>query len=132
MIDDINSQRNDSRIFSVFVLDSGKNGIEQITDELQNHEDVDAIHVLSHGAQGSVSLGNMQLNSGNLSQYDGQISLWQNALDQDADILIYGCELVGNEAGEELTIELSQLTGADVAASTDKTGSIHNTVVTGN
>ncbi len=123
LIDDLNSQGNGSRIFSVFVLDSGKNGIEQITDELQNHEDVDAIHILSHGALGSVSLGNIQLNSANLSQYDRQISLWQNALDQNADILIYGCELVGNEEGEELTTELSLLTGADVAASTDKTGS---------
>ncbi|MCF6202967.1 MAG: DUF4347 domain-containing protein [Methylococcaceae bacterium] len=123
LIDDLNSQGNGSRIFSVFILDSGKNGIEQITNELQNYGDVDAIHILSHGTQGSVSLGNIQLNSENLSQYDTQISLWQNSLEKNADILFYGCELVGNEAGENLTTKLSLLTGADVAASVDDTGS---------
>ncbi len=123
LIDDLNSQGNGSRIFSVFILESGKNGIEQITEELQNYEDIDALHIISHGTPGVVLLGNTQLNSTNINDYTAQISLWQNAFDQDADILIYGCELVGNEAGENLTAQLSELTGADVAASVDDTGS---------
>ncbi len=123
LLDDLISQGSESRIFSVFVLDGQTNGIDQITEELQNHDDIDALHIISHGSPGAVSLGNTQLNSNNLNDYASQISLWQNSFDQDADILIYGCELVGNEAGELLTTELSTLTATDVAASVDDTGS---------
>ncbi len=44
------------------------------------------------------------------------------ALREDADILIYGCNLAAGEAGLQLIDELADLTGADVAASTDLTG----------
>ena len=41
---------------------------------------------------------------------------------EDADLLLYGCNLAGNSEGEEFVAVLSTMTGADVAASTDLTG----------
>ena len=43
-------------------------------------------------------------------------------LSAEADLLIYGCDLAGDEDGISLTSSLAALTGADVAASTDGTG----------
>ncbi|MGB5440287.1 MAG: DUF4347 domain-containing protein, partial [Gammaproteobacteria bacterium] len=48
---------------------------------------------------------------------------WGAALSAEADLLIYGCNLAANEAGESLVNDLGRLTGADVAASDDLTGS---------
>ena len=124
LINDLTSGDSDSRNFTVFVLDNKKDGVDQITAELQNYQGLDAVHIISHGTQGTVTLGNTQLNSTNLDDYSSSISLWQNSFDENADLLIYGCELAGNFAGESLTTELSALTGTDVAASDDNTGNI--------
>ncbi|MCP4377420.1 MAG: DUF4347 domain-containing protein, partial [bacterium] len=50
------------------------------------------------------------------------ISAWGNALGEDADILLYGCNIAVGEDGRNLTDTLAELTGADVAASDDLTG----------
>ena len=58
-----------------------------------------------------------------LGNYAGDISRWANSLTADADILLYGCDVASSEGGEGFLHSLSALTGADVAASTDTTGS---------
>lgn len=40
----------------------------------------------------------------------------------DADLLIYGCDVGAGVAGQDLLSAISQLTGADLAASDDLTG----------
>jgi len=46
-----------------------------------------------------------------------------SGLRADADLMLYGCDLASNESGRMLLRGLAALTGADVAASTDPTGS---------
>ena len=109
--------------FEVRALDSGQDGIRQITEWLDSSDvDFEAIHVLSHGAAGSVELGSGSLNLGNVGRYQNDLSRWSDSLTQNADILFYGCDLAGNNNGRELIELVSQTTGADVAASTDLTG----------
>ena len=48
---------------------------------------------------------------------------WSQALTDDADILLYGCDVASGELGQAFVQMLGQLTGADVAASDDLTGS---------
>lgn len=48
---------------------------------------------------------------------------WAQHLAADADILLYGCDIAQGEAGQALVTELARLTGADIAASTNTTGS---------
>ena len=124
LIKDLTSNESDTKNFTVIILDSEKNGIDQITEELLKYQGLDAVHIISHGTQGAVTLGNTELSLSNLNDYSSSISLWQNSFDEDADLLIYGCELAGNFAGKSLTTELSTLTGTDVAASVDNTGNI--------
>jgi hypothetical protein len=109
--------------YSVFHLDGSTDGIAQISDILQDQEGLDAIHVLSHGGEGRVQLGASWLDSTTLETNREAIAGWAAALGEGADLLIYGCDLAGNAAGEALLDSLVELTGADVAGSDDLTGS---------
>ncbi|MHA2427404.1 MAG: DUF4347 domain-containing protein, partial [Candidatus Hermodarchaeia archaeon] len=107
----------------VVVLDVDSNGIEQITSELDNYSEVTGIHIVSHGSVDSLTLGNTDLDSDNIDSYTQQISSWGDALTEEADILLYGCDIAKGDSGLEFIEKLSELTGADIAASNDLTGS---------
>ncbi|MGY8871988.1 MAG: LamG-like jellyroll fold domain-containing protein, partial [Pseudomonadales bacterium] len=51
-----------------------------------------------------------------------QLRQWGESLNTQADILIYGCNLVSSDNGQTLIDQLSELTLADIAASDDITG----------
>ena len=124
LIDDIESQLEKGRRFSVVSLDSDRDGIAQISDYLNQQQDVAAVHIFSHGANGEVFLGNGRLNSTSLDGYAEAIEGWQQALSNDADLLFYGCNIAASNHGQDMINALTLLTGADVAASRDATGSV--------
>jgi Domain of unknown function (DUF4347) len=81
------------------------------------------VQIISHGASGSVQLGNTQLNAATLEQSGDRIQSWGNALSATGDLLFYGCNIAAGEAGLDLIQQISDLTQADVQASDDLTGS---------
>jgi Ca2+-binding RTX toxin-like protein len=105
----------------VVILDRMKDGISQITENLQGGT-YKAVHIVSHGSEGSLQLGSKQLNSSNLDTYKSQLQQWAKYLTDEADILLYGCDVAAGKTGVGFVQQLSQLTGADVAASNDLTG----------
>ena len=108
----------------VFFIDSSQDGVNQLADILSNLGEVDAIHIISHGEQGSLKLGSSTLNQQSMSgDYADQLQSIGNALTENGDILIYGCDFAGGDKGAEASALLAELTGADVAASVDDTGS---------
>ncbi|MBD2087076.1 DUF4347 domain-containing protein [Trichocoleus sp. ST-U3] len=107
----------------VFILNPMQDGVAQITQVLAGRTDIASVHIVSHGTQGSLQLGSTQLNSSNLEAYTSQLQQWANALTPHADILLYGCDVAAGEVGAAFVQQLSQLTGADIAASVDLTGS---------
>ncbi|MBD2146960.1 glycosyl hydrolase family 18 protein, partial [Sphaerospermopsis sp. FACHB-1194] len=107
----------------VFILDPRRDGIRQITDKLAALTDVDSLQIISHGGEGSLSLGSTVLNSANLNGYSSQLQQWGQSLTTTGDILLYGCDVAGGVIGKAFVQQISQLTGADVAASDDWTGS---------
>ena len=124
LIDDIRARVDDS--VAIVYLDSTKDGIAQMSDYLAGASGISAVHVISHGVAGSLQLGNTVLNENNIAQYAEQMALWKAALGEDADILLYGCDLAANQSGLNLLRQLSDLTGADIAASNDLTGTLAN------
>ena len=112
----------EGRRIEVVVLETGRDGIEQISEAMAERRDVDAVHIVSHGSDGNLQLGNAKLNAYNLESYRDAIKSWQVAMTEGADLLIYGCDFAGSAQGREMVETLSALTGADVAASNDKTG----------
>ncbi|WP_445311647.1 DUF4347 domain-containing protein, partial [Microcoleus vaginatus] len=75
------------------VIDSHRDGVEQISEVLANRTNIDSIHLVSHGEPGSLQLGKTRLSVDNLEAYSQQLQQWRRALTLDADILIYGCNV---------------------------------------
>ena len=122
LLSDILESKPDSAL-EIRMLDSGSDGVEQISAILaESKGEYDAIHIISHGQEGKVSLGNTSLSTDNLNRYADQLAGWSDSLSTNADILFYGCDLAGNAHGEQFIESISAITGADVAASDDLTG----------
>ena len=122
LVADIRGRSGPGTQTEVVLLDAERNGIAQISEALAGRSDIDAVHILSHGETGALKLGNVWLTQAQLTNYGTELQSWRGALSPDADLLIYGCEVAGSAAGQQLLTGLSQLTGADVNASTDNTG----------
>jgi ELWxxDGT repeat protein len=107
---------------SILILDPLQDGLTQIANAITAYSNLDAIHILSHGSIASLQLGSTTLNSDNLNQYTEQLTTIGNALSENGDLLLYGCNVAQGVAGQQFIEQLSVLTGADVAASTNLTG----------
>ncbi|PSB34445.1 Calx-beta domain-containing protein [Stenomitos frigidus] len=106
----------------VHLLDSNQDAVTQITNTLLGRHNISSLHIVSHGEAGGLDFGNSKLNLSDLPEYAAQLQSWSKALTDNADILLYGCDVAQGELGKAFTSILSQLTGADVAASDDLTG----------
>lgn len=107
----------------VVLLDSQQDGIAQITNALAGRQGVKAMHLISHGDRATLQLGHSQLSHNNIGQYQDALASWSSALSDTADILLYGCDVAGDATGLDFIAQLASLTGADIAASTNVTGS---------
>ena len=106
----------------VLKLTAGTDALDSINDYLDAHADTEysAIHIVSHGNEGYISLNGERIDAATLNPAD-----WKaigEHLSDDADILIYGCDTAKSDEGKALVQSIADLTGADVAASTDSTG----------
>ena len=106
----------------IVLIDAQQNGVEQITQTLSQHDSLSSVHIFSHGSSGSLQLGNTSLTTNSLSRYSEQLSQWGDALLGEADLMLYGCNFASDDSGIALAQQISNLTGADVAASNDTTG----------
>ncbi|MEH6369382.1 putative Ig domain-containing protein [Pectobacterium carotovorum] len=105
----------------IFLLDSSKDGLTQMAAWAETHTGYDAIHILSHGNEGQVRLGNLTLDSATAEARSADLAKLGTALTQDGDLLLYGCD-IAQDTGKSFVSLLAQLTQADIAASDDLTG----------
>ena len=122
LIDDLLNDSGEDRSFDVFVLDNTRDGIEQISDVLSGYDSVDAVHIISHGVDGSIDLGATQFDLDALNANADEIGTWSGAFAESGDFLIYGCNLATSADGQSFVDTLARLTETDVAASDDLTG----------
>ncbi len=100
-----------------------QDGLHQITQVLSQRTNVESIHIVAHGHEGQIQLGNQLVDAETIQQRQTSVAAWSASLTDSADILIYGCETGAGTDGLNLVNRIARLTGADVAASIDKTGS---------
>ncbi|NIL98260.1 MAG: DUF4347 domain-containing protein, partial [Planctomycetales bacterium] len=122
LIDDVLASQAEGRAIDVILLEADRDGIDQITTALIDYQDLDAIHLVSHGTDRTLKLGSTWLSMDNISPYAGQITGWRDALSDGADLLVYGCNLASGEEGRMLLESLATLADVDTAASLDDTG----------
>lgn len=125
LVNDILNSKNDNTNLQIVLLDKGVDGLEKISEVLNNKKDVSAIHIFSHSTDGVLKLGTKALIYDNIDAHADTLIAWQNTLTPDADILLYGCDLAQTEIGQKFIEKLSLLTGSDVAASSDTSGTTH-------
>jgi len=106
----------------VHVLDSSQDGLAQIAQILNGRSGIDAIHIVTHGSEGALLLGSLTLTSQNLQDHAAELTTIGNALTQNADVLLYGCDVGQGSDGAAFVSALAQASQADVAASNDTTG----------
>ena len=107
----------------VIMLDPGSDGIEQIAAALEGQSDITGLHILAHGAEGHLSLGDAVLDADSINgEHAAALAEIGAALSEDGDILIYGCNFGAGEAGEDALLALAEATFGDIAASDDLTG----------
>ncbi|MCP4048039.1 MAG: DUF4347 domain-containing protein, partial [Gammaproteobacteria bacterium] len=107
----------------VIFLDGNRDGLQQMVEALSGRTDIDALHIVSHGQAGMLKLGSSLIDQVALEGYADELASIGATLSQDGDILLYGCNIAEGSAGEGLIQQLASMTKADIAASTDATGS---------
>ena len=104
-----------------------ENGITKIGTQLarlgETETQADAVQIISEGSAGNFWLGSDFVSHETIGQYEAQLQTWVPHLTNTADILIYSCLTALGEIRDSLIHRLAEATGADVAASTNLTGS---------
>jgi autotransporter-associated beta strand protein len=106
---------------AVVLIDGTQDGLSQMAAWAQENSGYDAVHVLGHGAEGTLQLGSLMLDATAAEARAEDLARLGAALSEDGDLLLYGCDVASGE-GEAFVAQLAAATGADVAASTDPTG----------
>ncbi len=105
----------------VLTLENGRDAMDQINDYLDaSGKEYSAIHIVSHGNDGYITLAGERYDASNFELADW-VSIGSHLTD-GGDILLYGCNLTGGEAGQDFVAMIADASGADVAASTNATG----------
>ncbi|CAN7487655.1 DUF4347 domain-containing protein [Acidovorax sp. LjRoot118] len=109
----------------IILLPAGGNGLEALALALADYGTLDALHLVTHGSEGQLHLGELRLNTANLGEQAGALAQIASHLAPGSDVLLYGCSVAQGEDGQAFVNSLSSaLHGADVAASTDRTGAL--------
>ena len=107
-------------------LDSASDGMRQIAAALQGVAGLASIQIVSHASAGALLLGSTVLNAESLQTYASELAQIGAALSEGGDLLLFGCEVASGPKGRSFIEALALATGADIAASTDTTGSAQN------
>ena len=106
----------------VVYLKAGEDGLKQMAAALGEHGDAGAVHVLAHGSEGQMWLGTTFLDASTLAGHGETLAAIGRGMTADGDLLVYACNLAQGEVGAQFVSSLAALTGADVAASDNRTG----------
>ncbi len=112
------------REVDVYLVGPEQDGIAAISEVLAGYQDLAAVHLVSHGNDAGIQLGDSWVDSAALERRADSLVAWQSALSADADLLLYGCDLASSGEGRNFVDRLAGLTRADVAASDDPTGNL--------
>ncbi|MBV1706408.1 MAG: DUF4347 domain-containing protein [Hyphomicrobiales bacterium] len=107
----------------IVLIDPAKNGVDQIANVLAAHRDVSLVQIVSHGSAGNLYLGTADLNAASMTTtYASDMATIKASLASNAQVLVYGCDFAQGTAGVDAARTFAQLTGAQIAASTNLTG----------
>ena len=113
-----------SPYLDIVLLDPNRDGVDQIANYVDGKSGIKAIHILSHGSDAKIKIASTELSLDNVEKYNMSLSAIGDTMAMEGDILFYGCDITKSSAGINLINFIGSATGADIAASNDKTGSM--------
>ncbi len=107
-----------------FLLHQQEDGVKQITQVLSRYNNVESIHIVSHGASGTLYLGNNELSLDTLKNYAWELQTWFDSVSDGVTpaLVLYGCNVAAGDAGAEFLEKLHQITKATIYASSTPVG----------
>lgn len=107
----------------IILLERGQSGLAALAEILAQYQNLDTIHLVTHGWGGALQLGGELVTKATLATQIQEIQAISAALKSGGDLLLYGCSVAAGEAGQTFLSALSATLGdVDIAASTNKTG----------
>ncbi|NEO85354.1 MAG: CHAT domain-containing protein [Spirulina sp. SIO3F2] len=112
------------------IIEPDENGVSVISEQLsvisESVGKLDSVAIVAEGNTGNFWLGNQWITAENITDHQQQLQTWSNTLTENADVLLYACFTALGATGEALIKTIADMTGADVAASVDVTGSANH------
>ena len=105
------------------VLDPAADAVSQISDILSNRSGLNSVHLISHGQPGQLQLGQDRVDAETVAKRAAEFTRWKASFASGGDLLIYGCDVAAGDLGQTFLNRIAHITGLDVAASIDRTGS---------
>lgn len=115
----------------VVILKAHEDGVNTITRLLSARQNLSSLHIISHGAPGTLYLGNATLSLNTFELYATQLASWGEALAPALNssgecvqptISLYGCRVAAGDAGTEFLEKFYRQVQCPVAASMSLTG----------
>lgn len=104
------------------VLDRVTPAARQIAHVLDGVDDLDAVHVIAHGAPGRVTFSAGEWSAATLAGDAEYLATIGRALSADGELRLWSCDTAAGAAGAAFITELAAAVGADVSAATRRIG----------
>ena len=104
------------------VIEIKEGGIVALMNTLLQYEGLDAVHLITHGQSGDITLGGQLIDASVLHANMSMLAALNGAIKDGGDLLLYGCEVGKGAKGDEFLQIVKGNTHVDIAASVDKTG----------
>ena len=125
-VDDIEMLRREARPGTTWVdVGASASGLDAIRDALAQAGDVAALHVIAHGEAGAVHLGRDRIDADLVARHREDLAQWFAQRPQHLpapEVLFWTCDTGAGTVGKSFVAAVAAATGADVAASADRTG----------
>jgi|GEM_PF-280339 len=98
-------------------------GLTAMSRAVEGYAQIKSLHILSHGAPGSLALAAGPIDSAALQSRPDLVARIAACLADDAEVVLYGCSVAAGAAGEAFVDRLSRMLGRPVEAAASPVGS---------
>jgi len=99
-----------------------RDGLQYMAEVVAGCRGIETLHLICHGAPGRLFLGNVAVGLDSLPSYASELLNLSDAMAEDGQWLIYGCEVAAGGEGRRFVEGLRLMTGLQVAAAVHKVG----------
>ena len=106
----------------VLIIDNEQTSLKEILEKAEAMGTINTLNIISHGESGILRFGNKIISVENLEKESAYWNSLGKQLSQNGDIQLFGCNIAEGEKGKAFIGKLAEITGADIAASINRTG----------